>query len=339
MKVVIVGGVAGGMSAATRLRRLDEKAEIVVFEKGGYVSFANCGLPYYIGGVIGERSALLPQSPDGLRERFALDVRVGQEVLAIDRTAHTVTVRDHWSGVDYAQHWDHLVLSMGAEAVVPPVPGVERAHVLRDVVDADAIVQAAEHARTAVVIGAGFIGLEMAENLHARGLSVALVEQAGQVLSPLDPEMAQPVAAHLRAHGVEVRLGTRVAQVGPDTVVLGDGAALPADLVVTTTVQWHELDAARAGGATVLDVRTPDEFAVGAIPGAINAPLDQLRQNIADLPPGRLIVYCRVGQRGHTATRLLSAYGRETANLDGGFLTWQAGVRSASMSPNDARST
>jgi rhodanese-related sulfurtransferase len=105
----------------------------------------------------------------------------------------------------------------------------------------------------------------------------------------------------------------------------------------TTTVQWLEMDAARADGATLLDVRAPDELAAGAIPGAINAPLDQLRQNIADLPPGRLIVYCRVGHRGHTATRLLSAYGRDTANLDGGFLTWQAGVRSGSMSPNNAR--
>ncbi|MGI5187907.1 FAD-dependent oxidoreductase [Promicromonospora sp. CA-289599] len=536
MKVVIVGGVAGGMSAATRLRRLVPDAEIIVLERGEHVSFANCGLPYYIGGTIEHRSALLLQTPESLRDRFALDVRVRHEVLAIDRAAQTVEVRDHRAGVDYTQEWDHLVLSTGAAPVVPSVPGVERALTLRDVADADVIAEAAARSRTAVVAGAGFIGLEMAENLHTRGLSVALVELSGQVLPPLDPEMAQPVLDHLRAQGVSVHLGSRIQRIDATTVVLDDGSILPADLVImaigvrpdsrlaaaaglstspgggvvvdaslrtsdprihavgdlvqktdavsgkagliplagpanrqgrlaadaiagraghdessqgtavigvlgltaavtgwnekrlraagrphrivhihplahagyypgatplsikllidartdqilgaqavgtegvdkridvlatamaarmrasdllrlelayapqygtakdpvnmlgylaenlangtTANIQWHEVEAARAAGATVVDVRTAAEFAAEAIPGAINLPLDELRYRLGELPPGRLIVHCQVGQRAHSAVCLLRARGRDAVNLDGGLLTWRAG--------------
>lgn len=538
MKVVIVGGVAGGMSVATRLRRLVPDAEIIVLERGEHVSFANCGLPYYIGGTIEQRSALLLQTPESLRDRFALDVRVRHEVLTIDRAARTVEVRDHRAGVDYTQEWDHLVLSTGAAPVLPYVPGVERALTLRDVADADVIAEAAARSRTAVVVGAGFIGLEMAENLHARGLSVALVELSGQVLPPLDPEMAQPVLDHLRAEGVSVHLGSPIQRIDAATVVLGNGSTLPADLVImaigvrpdshlaaaaglttgpgggvvvdaslrtsdprihavgdlvqktdavsgkagltplagpanrqgrlaadaiagravhdegsqgtavigvlgltaaltgwnenrlravgrphrivhihplahagyypgaaplaikllidartdqilgaqavgtegvdkridvlatamaarmrasdllrlelayapqygtakdpvnmlgylaenlangtTANIQWHEVEAARAAGATIVDVRTAAEFAAEAIPGAINIPLDELRHRLGELPTERLIVHCQVGQRAHSAVCLLRAHGRDAVNLDGGLLTWRAGSR------------
>ncbi|MCP3753962.1 FAD-dependent oxidoreductase [Streptomyces sp. TBY4] len=233
MKVVVIGGVAAGMSAAARLRRLDEEAEIVVLERGGYVSFANCGLPYHLGGVIEEREDLLLHTPDTLARRFALDVRVRSEVLSVDREAQLVRVRDLADGRLYEESWDRLVLAPGARPVVPPVPGIERAHTLRDIADLDGILAAlAGGARTAVVIGGGFIGIEAAENLRHRGLATTLVEAAPQVLPPLDPEMAQPAAAELRAHGVDLRLGGSAVRVLPREVELADGDRVPADLVL-----------------------------------------------------------------------------------------------------------
>lgn len=280
MKVVIVGGVAGGMSTAARLRRLDERAEIVVLEKGPHVSYANCGLPYHLGGVIEDRDALLLQTPASLHARFALDVRTGHEVLAVDPAARTVTVRD--GGGTYVEGYDHLVLSPGARPVVPDVPGIERAMTLRDVTDTDRINAAvaatapgprdgadtpdaasspdaadganspdAPGARTAVVIGGGFIGVEVAENLRLRGLDVALVELGRQILPPLDPEMAGPLAAELTAHGVDVRLGTQVTKVLPHDVELSDGTTLPADLVVLAIGVRPDTTLARAAGLTI----------------------------------------------------------------------------------------
>ncbi|MDH6279284.1 NADPH-dependent 2,4-dienoyl-CoA reductase/sulfur reductase-like enzyme/rhodanese-related sulfurtransferase [Prescottella agglutinans] len=541
MKVVIVGGVAGGMSAATRMRRLDESAEIVVFERGAHVSFANCGLPYYAGGVIEDRDELLLQTPESLGARFRLDVRVRSEVAAIDPAARTVTVHDLASGDTYVESYDELVLSTGASPIVPPLPGVERALVLRDVEDVDRLVEQMESAQmsstpSAVIVGAGFIGVELAENLRHRGLDVTVVELADQVLAPLDPEMAAPVADRMRENGVRLELGTQLTSIGADTAELADGRTVPADVVVmaigvrpenalakmigadlgdrggvvvddqmrtsvphvfavgdavekrdavgggvamiplanpanrqgrlvadviagrpvrakassgtavvgvfglivtatgwnekrlraagrpyeaihthpqshagyypgaqqmaikllvdpetdailgaqavggegvdkridiiatamaggltasdladlelayapqfgsakdpvnmlgyiadnmrtgaTRTVQWHELDTLVAGGASLVDVRTPDEFAAGAIPGAVNVPLDELRDRVGELPAGDLIVHCHVGQRGHTAVRLLAQLGRPAANLDGGYKTWDAG--------------
>ena len=537
MRVIVIGGVAGGMSAATRLRRLDERAEIIVLERSGYVSFANCGLPYHVGGVIERRSALLLQTPESLRARFNLDVRVGHEVVAIDRTRKVVRVRELAAEVETELSYDALVLSPGARPVRPPIPGIERALSLRDIEDTDALVAATGPARTAVVIGGGFIGVEMAENLRHRGLAVALVEATDQVMAPLDPEMAALVHDRIRERGVDLRLGVSVVAIGPQEVTLADGDRLPADVVVaaigvrpdvalaqaagleigerggiwvdehlrtsdpaiyavgdavekvdaldaspalvplantanlqgrrvadiiagqevkdrpvlgtaivgvfglqvattgwnekrlraagrpyraihthpashagyypgaagmslkllvdprtdailgaqgigeagvdkridvlataitggiaasalaglelayapqfssakdpvnmlgyiaenlrlgtSTTIQWHELDEALSSGATLLDVRTAQEHAAGAIPGALLFPVDELRDRLDEIPGGPLIVHCAVGLRGHTAARLLAQAGREVRNLDGGYRTWAAGT-------------
>ncbi|MEZ5112128.1 MAG: FAD-dependent oxidoreductase [Nocardioidaceae bacterium] len=536
MRIVIVGGVAGGMSAATRIRRLDESAEIVVIERSGYVSFANCGLPYHIGGVIERRKDLLLQTPKSLKRRFNLDVRVNHEVISIDRQAKAVAVRAA-DGSESVISYDALVLSPGARPVRPPIPGIERALSLRDIEDTDAMVAATSGAKSAVVIGGGFIGLELAENLHNLGISVTLVEATEQVMAPLDPEMAQIVHQRLRKVGVDLVLGASVTEIGAQDVTLSDRQTRPAEVVVAAigvrpdttlaadaglevgerggivvdanlrtsdpaiyavgdavekadaldgsevlvplantanlqgrrvadiiaghpvadrpvlgtaivglfglqvgvtgwnekrlraagrdfrvihvhpndhagyypgasklsikllvdsasdavlgaqavgragvdkridviatamtggiraselaelelayapqfgsakdpinmlgyiaenlrdgvveTVQWHELADEVAAGAGLIDVRTAREFAKGAIPGALNLPLDELRQRQAELPGGRLIVNCEVGLRGHTAARLLAQLGREVANLDGGYLTWKAGI-------------
>ena len=537
------------MSAATRLRRLDESAAITVVERGEHVSFAGCGLPYYVGGVIAERDDLLLQTPASLAARFALDVRVRTEATAIDRAARTVRVRT--TGPDGAVTeeelpYDALVLAPGARPLLPPIPGMERALTLRDVADADALARAVATAgpdggaaRSAVVLGGGFIGVETAENLHRRGLDVTLVELADHVLPPLDPEMGAPVAARLREAGIRVRTGVSIAELGPREAALTDGTAVAADIVVaavgvrpdtalaraaglevderggivvgpdqrtsdpaiwaagdaavktgaidgapahialaqtanrhgrviadsimgrraasapaigtaivgvlglqaamtgwsetraraagldvvcvhvhpadhaayypgagtmslklvaeagtgrilgaqgvgpagvdkridvistairgglrapdladletayappfgaakdpvamlglvadnvlsglTPTLQWHELDAARSAGASLVDVRSAAEYARGHIPGAINIPVDQLRGRLDALPDGPLVVSCQVGLRGHIAARLLLQHGREARNLDGGYRTWSA-VRGA----------
>lgn len=276
MKVVIVGAVAGGMSAATRLRRLGPEHEIVVFERGSEVSYANCGLPYHVGGVIADRRDLLLQTPQSLRARFGLDVRVRSEVVAIDRRAQTVRVRDLDSGAEYDEPWDRLVLSPGAAPVVPELPGIERAHTLRTVADADRLTTLLTEQRpaTAVVVGGGFIGLETAENLHRRGLRVTVVELDRQVLAPIDPELAALVHTELRRHGVGLVLGAGLTKVGPDTVELSDGQVLPADLVVlaigvrpeTGLARRAGLEMGRRGGIAVDEsMRTSDPriYAVG----------------------------------------------------------------------------
>lgn len=533
---VIIGGVAGGMSAATRLRRLDESARIVVLERGEHVSFANCGLPYHVGGVIEQRSALVLQTPASLGARFGLEVRVRTEAIAIDSAARTVTARDLESGEDEVIGYDALILSPGASPVRIPIPGVERGLALRDLADMDAIIEKAADARRAVVAGGGFIGLELAENLRHRGLEVTVVEMLPQLLRPFDIEMAHLVAERMRAHGIDVRLGTTLSAIEPDHVVLDDGAAtLFADLVVLSvgvrpdsqlardagleldargyivvdehqrtsdpaiyavgdaalkrrfdgadspvwlaglanrhgrlaadaiagrehpaapalgtavigvfgltaavvgrterelreegralrvihthpsdhagyypgattlslklildaetdrilgaqaigengadkridviatamaggltgrqladlelayapqfasakdpinmlgyvddnlldgepSVQWHELAARQAEGWRLIDVRTPGENAAGAIPGSELLPLDELRQHAESLRGERVIVHCKVGQRGHTASALLRQYGVTAANLDGGYTTWRAGI-------------
>ncbi|CAM3860300.1 FAD-dependent oxidoreductase [Micrococcus flavus] len=205
-RYVIVGGVAGGMSTATRLRRLDETAEITVVERSAHVSFANCGLPYDVGGVIEERSSLLLQTPESLAARFGIRVLVDTEVTGIDAAARTVALRTA-AGAETELGYDHLVLSPGARPVFPPIPGIERALPLRDVEDTDRMAAAVADARTAVVVGGGFIGVEAAENLVHRGLQVTLVEATSQVMAPLDPEMAAPVHERLRERGVDLRLG------------------------------------------------------------------------------------------------------------------------------------
>ncbi len=544
-RYLIIGGVAGGMSAATRLRRLDENAQITVLERGGHVSFANCGLPYHLGGIIEQRDSLLLQTPASLGSRFNLDVRVRTEAVSIDRDAKTVRVRDLATGEETDEAYDALVLSPGATPVRPPLPGGERMLTLRDIDDVDAAMAELTVApNSALVIGAGFIGLEMVENLVYRGLAVTLVELGDQVLPPLDPEMAGPVADRLRAAGVDVRLGTQVTELGTDTATLSDGSVVSAEFVLasigvrpdtplataaglaigerggirvddqlrtsdphiyaigdavektdaisgeqrlvalaglanrhgrlaadaiagktihvrdalgtavvgvmgltiaatgwnekllrridrdirvfhthpashtgyypgaesmslklvvdavtdeilgaqgvggdgvdkridviatamtggitaseladlelayapqyssakdpvnmlgyvalnaaeglTPSIQWHELEAELDAGATLVDVRTRGEVADGAIPGSINIPLDEIRSRTDELPEGRLIVHCKVGQRGHTAVRLLAQLSREAVNLDGGYLTWRAGTQARSAVP------
>jgi NADPH-dependent 2,4-dienoyl-CoA reductase/sulfur reductase-like enzyme/rhodanese-related sulfurtransferase len=252
MRVLIVGGVAGGMSAATRLRRLDGDVDIIVLEKSGHVSYANCGLPYYVGGVIEEESSLLLQTPATLHERFRIDVRVHSEVMAIDAQAKKVTVVNHETDITYALSYDSLVLSPGASAVIPPIPGIDRALALRTVEDVERMSFAvAQSPRSAVVIGGGFIGVEIAENLHHRGVTTSIVEATPQVLAPLDPEMAQLVADEIERHGVALHLGKSVAAVRADTVELASGELLPADLVVVAIGVRPETSLARNAGLVV----------------------------------------------------------------------------------------
>lgn len=543
MRIVIVGGVAGGMSAATRLRRLSEDAEIIVLEKSGNVSFANCGLPYYVGEVIPRRSDLLLQTPQSLAARFRLDVRVHTEAIAIDPQAHIVTARTP-DGHEETLRYDALVLATGAQPLRPAMPGIERAVSLRNVEDVDAIASAAAGARTAVVVGAGFIGLEMAENLVRRGLNVALVEATSQAMPPMDPEMVAPIHDRIRANGVDLRLNTAVIAIGERDVTLADGSRLDADLVVLAigvrpdsrlaqtagvaltdrgavivdermrtsvpdiyavgdlvaktdaidasqtlvplaqtanlqgrmvadaimgrpvinrpvlgtsivgvfglqvgstgwsekraraagrdvrvihthpanhagyypgaatmhlklvvdartdailgvqgvgeagidkridviataitggipaaelaelelayapqfgsakdpinmlgfidanlrdglvdAIQWHELPAAVAAGATVLDVRNPAEHAARAIPGSVLIPLDELRDRLNEVPSGDLVVHCAAGQRSYLAARILAQHGWSVRSLDGGITTWADGQSVAAPQP------
>jgi len=536
MKIVIVGGVAGGMSAATRLRRLNESAEIIVLERSSYVSYANCGLPYFVGGVIEEESTLLLESPTTLYDRFRLDVRVRSEAMSIDRDARRVLVKDWVSGSQYELSYDKLILSPGASPVVPPIPGIERAFTLRTVEDVERIVERVDQVpQNAVIIGGGFIGVEVAENLVRRGVRTRVVEATSQVLAPLDPEMASIVATEMLSRGVELHLSDSVTSVSKESVELASGVQLAADLVVlaigvrpetalatsagialgasggilvdrfnrtsdpsiyavgdvteksdaldasatlvplanianrqgrvvadhicgrevrevaalgtaivkvfdlvvaTTgwnekrleargraylaihthpkshagyypdaqsmalkmlidpcsgeilgaqgvgaegvdkridvlatairggltaeeladlelayappfgsakdpvnilgyiadnllsglvqTVQWSDVDEWRLRNAQFLDVRTTEEFAQGSLPGAINIPVDQIRDRYRELDDVDAVVFCEVGQRGHVATLLLNELGVRARNLDGGYKTWSA---------------
>ncbi len=543
-RVVIVGGVAGGMSTATRLRRLDESATITVLERSGHVSYANCGLPYFVGGVIEDESDLLLQTPERLFDRFRLDVRVDTEVIGIDARARRVRTRSTVDGRTGSMEYDRLVLSPGAVPVRPRLPGVERVRVLRTVEDAERLVaDVTGGPASAVVIGAGFIGLETAENLARQSIAVTVVEAADQVLTPLDPELAIVVAAELAAHGIVVETGVTVSEVTGTGVLLADGRALPGELIVgsigirpdvrlaemaglalgnhggiavdevnrtsepdiyavgdavekedwvgggsslialanvanrqgrrvadhicglptegapslgtaivkvfdlaaATTgwnekrlvaagrrhrivhshpmshagyypgaqpmslkllfdpddgtilgaqavgregvdkridviataiaggvtadgladlelayappfssakdpvnmlgymaenirtgacdvVEYEELGALVAAGWTLVDVRTEEEHARGAIPGSLNLPLDQLRERLAGTA-GPVVVYCAVGQRAHTAASLLHELGVEARNLDGGYRTWLAADAAHAQEP------
>ena len=249
MRVVIVGGVAGGMSTATRLRRLDADASITILERSGHVSFANCGLPYFVGGLIEEEEDLTLQTPEQLFDRFRLDARIHNDVVAIDRAAHTVTTRSTITGAETVLGYDKLVLSMGAAPVRPPIPGYDRARTLRTVEDAARLLCEVDVApTTAVVIGAGFIGLEMAENLVGQGIDVTIVEATPQVLPPLDPELAILIADELIAHGVHIETAATVKSVEEGTVTLADERVLPADLVVGAIGVRPDVGLAEAAG-------------------------------------------------------------------------------------------
>lgn len=255
MKLVVIGGVAAGMSAAARARRLNEDAEIVVLERGDDVSFANCGLPYHVGGVIADRGRLLLQTPASLRASLNLDVRTRHEVTAIDRARRVVQVRDLEKGRDYEEAYDKLVLAPGAAPLRPPIPGIESARILtlRNLADMDRI-QAAitPAAKRVAVIGAGYIGLEMAENLRHRGLEVEIIELADQILPLMDAEMVRGVEAHLRAQGVSLHLAQSATAfketAGGLAVVLPSGAEVAADFVVLSVGVRPDVSLARAAG-------------------------------------------------------------------------------------------
>jgi NADPH-dependent 2,4-dienoyl-CoA reductase/sulfur reductase-like enzyme/rhodanese-related sulfurtransferase len=542
-KYVIVGGVAGGMSAATRLRRLDNEAEIIVLERSGHVSYANCGLPYYVGGVIEKEGDLLLQTPSSLHDRFRLDVRIASEVLSINTQAKSVLVRNLLLGNEYEISYDKLVLSPGAIPIVPPIPGAERAFTLRTVEDVEKIAsEVGTHPTSAVVIGAGFIGIEIAENLVAKGIPTTIVEAQDQPLAPLDPEMAALVSNELKRNGVGLCLGCKVTEITPHSVVMADGTEMPADLVImaigvkpdtslaigagleigprngirvdafnrtsdqdiyaigdaaekvdaldgtstliplanlanrhgrtvadhiagrevrevrsigtaivkvfdltiaTTgwnekrlvqggrahtslhthpsshagyypgakqmslklifdplsgeilgaqgigiegvdkridviatairggitapeladlelayappfgsakdavnmlgyiaenlisglvkTVQWHEIDEYVNQDYQLVDVRDPDEFERGSIPGSINIPLNEIRERFREISSKNVVVTCQVGQRGHTAALLLQDLGFNALNLDGGYLTWSKSPASTNV--------
>jgi NADPH-dependent 2,4-dienoyl-CoA reductase/sulfur reductase-like enzyme/rhodanese-related sulfurtransferase len=252
MRVIIIGGVAGGMSAATRLRRLDESAEIIVLEKSGHVSYANCGLPYYVGGVIENEKDLLLQTPASLHARFRLDVRVSTEVLAINPSKKIVEVKNLVSGETSELNYDKLIMSPGASPVVPPIPGIERGMTLRTVEDVEKIAASVgRKPASAVVIGGGFIGVEIAENLVHRKIPSALVEATDQVLMPLDPELATLVAQEMRNHGVDLRLGSSVVKISPDSVELSNGEILPAEIIILAIGVRPEIGLAKAAGLEI----------------------------------------------------------------------------------------
>ncbi|MBW4077083.1 MAG: FAD-dependent oxidoreductase [Acidobacteria bacterium] len=252
MKVIIIEGVAGGMSTATRLRRLMDDAEIVVYEKSGFVSYANCGLPYFVGGVIQDEASLLLQTPTSLYERFRIDVRVNHEVTSINAEERTVTVIDHTTGHGETTGYDVLVLSPGASAVVPPIEGIERAMALRTVEDVEKIVAVTdENPANAVVIGGGFIGVEIAENLVHRGISTSVVEASGQVLAPLDLEMAELVADEMRRKGVSLFLNESVVRIDERGVELSSGDFVAGDLVIVAIGVRPETGLARGAGLAI----------------------------------------------------------------------------------------
>ena len=307
MRLVVVGGVAGGMSAAARARRLDETAEIIVLERGEHVSFANCGLPYFVGGEITKESSLLVQTPESLTAQLNLDVRVRHDVVGLDAAAKTVTVAV--AGEIQTIAYDALVLSPGAAAIRPPIPGIDSARVqtLRTVGDAVAMREKVlDGATRAVVLGAGFIGLEAAEALAMRGIATTLVELAPHVLPPLEPEMAHMAADELRRLGIEVREGVAATEVIPgatcDTVVLADGTRLEADIVVLSVGVRPDTKAFEAAGVTCergaicVDehgrTNLPDVYAVGDAVISVD-PITGIRRPVALAGPanraGRLV--------------------------------------------------
>lgn len=282
MKYVVIGAVAGGASAAARLRRLDEQAEIVMFEKGEYVSYANCGLPYYIGEVIQERNKLFVQTAASFKSRFNIDVRISTEVIAIDPIQKTVSAKNLLTGEEYQESYDKLVLSPGAEPIRPPLNGINLPgiYTLRNVADTDYIKSFVQKHTTSkvVVIGAGFIGLEMAENLHDLGMKVSIIEMGNQILAPVDYPIAALVQQHIRSKGVDLRLSTAVtgfeALEKGVKVLFKDGSSIDAEMVLLSIGVRPDTKLANMAGLTLgaakgiwvnefLQTSHPDIYAVG----------------------------------------------------------------------------
>ncbi len=275
-RIVVIGGVAGGMSAAARVKRLDPSADVKVFEQDYDISFGNCGMPYYIGGVIPDRRQLLVQTPRSIKARYGMDVNVRHRVTAIDRASRTVTVRDIDGNRDIRFPYDKIIMATGAYPVRPNIPGIDRPDVfiLKNLDDMDAIRRATLNAKRAVVVGAGYIGLEVAENLRHAGLTVDVVEKLDHVVPLLDPEMASQLLDEVRHNGVTVHLGAEVTAISDDGVHLAGGAVIPADFTVMSVgvrpvsnlAADAGLELTKTGHIKVDDrLRTsdPDIFAVG----------------------------------------------------------------------------
>ncbi len=291
-KIIIVGGVAGGASAAARARRLNEEAEIILLERGAHISFANCGLPYHIGGEIEDRDLLLVTTPEAMSRRFCIDVRTRNEAIAIDRAEKEVEIRDLESGRVYRESYDALILSPGAEPVRPPIPGIESSRVLslRNMEDMDRIIGALNGRTHAAVVGGGYIGLEMAEALRGRGISTTLIELAPQVMGPADPEMAAALHHELVLHGVDLHLGVSVCAFEETAdgvkLTLSSGEAIETGLAILAIGVKPESGLARSagleigalGGIKVNDrMQTSDEaiYAVGDAVEVTNTALGQ----------------------------------------------------------------
>jgi NADPH-dependent 2,4-dienoyl-CoA reductase/sulfur reductase-like enzyme/rhodanese-related sulfurtransferase len=541
MKVVIIGGVAAGMSAAARLRRLDEQAEITVYEMSEHVSYANCGLPYFVSDVISNRDHLLLQTPTALWNRFRIKAKTQHMVTEVNRTNKTVTIENLETGSVHEDSYDKLVIATGARPRKLDIPGIERALSLRNVTDADALKEALNAAqnKTVAILGAGFIGIELAENIRHMDIPVTIIQRSNTILGQFDPEMVQPFQAKLQKHGVQILLNAEADHITEDHIILKDGRKIDAGLIFTAagvepdnalakaaglkigttgglwvdehqrtsdenifaagdaveklgeltgnnslvplanlanrhgrliadvisgrdvkahavtgtvivgafghaigitglsersaikagiqyqvihihptnhagyypgakrlsmkvlfdpttgrilgaqasgedgvdkridviatamhgglliddlmdlelayapqfgsakdainiagyvgnnvfngttpTLQWHELEGARANGAQVIDVRSTSEHGNGHIPGTVNIPVEELRDRISEIQLKDVVVYCQVGQRGHIATQILKAHGAKVRNLDGGFVTWQAATTS-----------
>ena len=255
MKTIIIGGVAGGMSAATRLRRLKEDAEIIIFEQGANVSYANCGLPYHVGQVIKNESELLLQTPKSLKDRFNLDVRVNSRVTKIDPAQKTVTVLNVKTDESYEESYDNLVISTGAKPRALPTPGIERAFILRDVEDATKIKAQVDsgNIKSAAILGAGFIGIELAENFIHRGVATTVVEMSKTILPQFDAEIIEPFQAHLVANKIELALGVTAATINEKTITLSDGREIAADIVVSAAGVVPDHHLAVEAGLTIGD--------------------------------------------------------------------------------------
>lgn len=284
MKIVIIGGVAGGVTAAARLRRLDEQAEIIVFERSGYISYANCGLPYYIGGTISDRQDLTLQTPESFDSRFRVNMKVHHEVLSIDPEAHTVQVRNLQTEETFTESYDKLILSPGARPAQPRLPGIglHRVFTLRTVEDTFKIRDFIDenHPKSAVLAGGGFISLELAENLRELGMDVTVVQRPRQLMNPFDPDMAALIHNEMRAHGVRLALGHTVEgfeeneKTGGVNVLLKDEAPLHADLVIMAIGVVPETTLAKEAGLELgikdsivvndrMETSAPDIYAVG----------------------------------------------------------------------------
>jgi len=333
MKVVIIGGVAAGMSAATRLRRLKEDAEIIVFEMGENVSYANCGLPYFISDVIDNRDDLLLQTPQKLHGRFRLDVRVRTKVTAIDKEAKTVTAVNLSSGKEIVESYDKLVITTGATPRKLDIPGAERSLTLRDVSDADAVKRAIaqSNAKSAVILGGGFIGIELAENLRHLGIAVTVVQRGKQILPQFDIEMIELLQQRLEENGVSLKLNSTAESIRENRVILSSGEAIPADLVFSAAGVVPDNQLAKAAGLKLgvtgglwvnqnQQTSDPDIFAagdavekLGQLTGAETLiPLANLANR-----HGRLIADAIAGKPSHAheslGTAIIGAFGMAAA--------------------------